>query len=355
MKSPSPALDELLNNSRYSELMWNNYAAAFAEQDGQLTEIASPFRNENEFLKVIEALRELATDHAASAFDGILPGGARFHVTLPPLSPAGATLTIRKFSTSLLSLDSLVESGGLTEKSAVFLKAAVRARVNILISGGTGAGKTTLLNALASHVGPQERIITVEDVPEIKLRHKNWIRLVAKRDKSNEAVRECLVGCLRMRPDRIVVGECRSAETLEMLQMMNTGHDGSMSTLHANSSHDALTRLESLILFHAGVEIPMRALRRQIADGVDLIVHVGRGQNGKRFVEEVLEITGTEGDVISRLPLFKMGPANKLIATGQVPTFVERFEKHGVPLPKNFFHSDSFEAPNILKISRVAV
>jgi pilus assembly protein CpaF len=199
--------------------------------------------------------------------------------------------------------------------------------MNILISGATGAGKTTLLNALASLISENERIITVEDVAEMQLQHKNWVRLLARPESPGATVRDCLIGSLRMRPDRILVGECRSKETLEMLQIMNTGHEGGMSTIHANSTGDALTRLESLILFHAGAEIPLRALRRQIVDALDLIVHMGRAPTGERYIQEIMEVSGMEGDIITRQSLFKCARgSHELKMTGQVPKFQHQLD-----------------------------
>lgn len=345
---PLGPIEGLLNNPTLTELMWNKFSLAFAEQDGRLVEILSPFKTEQEFEELIRYLESLVPLSANKDlyFDGMLPDGSRFHVTRPMRSPTGTTLTIRKFSSAYFGLDRMCKTGFISEKASVFLKACVRARMNILISGATGSGKTTLLNALVSCADPRERVVTVEDVLEIRLEHKNWIRLIAANERNGSSVRDCLIGCLRMRPDRIIVGECRSSETLEMLQIMNTGHRGGMSTLHANSARDALTRLESLILFHAGAEIPLRALRRQVADAIDLIVHVGKTKDGKRHVEDILQVVGMEGDIITSLPIFKQVPIHgesKLLATGQVPTFVPQLEERGTSLPKNFFAQLAFE------------
>jgi pilus assembly protein CpaF len=348
-KQPLDILQLYLADTTVSELMWNGYRSAFAEQGGSIVPIATPFQNEDEFNNVIKSLANLksTTDGEAFHFDGVLPDGSRYHVTIPPMSPQGPTLTIRKFSKSLRTLESLVQVGFLSEKARIFLDACVKARLNILVSGSTGAGKTTLMNALASRVKMEERIITIEDIPEMQLNHANWVRLLAVRGENEVTVRDCLIGSLRMRPDRILVGECRSQEAVEMLQAMNTGHDGGMTTLHANSPVDALTRLESLVLFHGPSEIPIKALRRQIVDAIDLIVQVRRGSEGLRYIDEIIEVVGMEGEMITRLPLFKRdnskSPA-RLLSTGHAPTILAKMQDNGSPLlPKGFFDPQAFE------------
>jgi len=348
-KQPLDILQLYLADATVSELMWNGYRSAFAEQGGSIVPIATPFQDEAEFEQVIKALSKLksATDGEAFHFDGVLPDGSRYHVTVPPMSPQGPTLTIRKFSKSLRTLESLVEAGFLTDKARMFLDACVKARLNVLVSGATGAGKTTLMNALASRVKMEERIITIEDIPEIQLNHANWVRLISVKGEHPVSVRDCLVGSLRMRPDRIIVGECRSQEAVEMLQAMNTGHDGGMTTLHANSPVDALTRLESLVLFHGSSEIPIKALRRQIADAIDLIIQVTRGADGRRHIDEIIEVVGMEGEIITRLPLFKRDNSKspvRLLSTGHTPTIVAKMQENGSPLlPKGFFDPHAFE------------
>lgn len=340
-------LKVLFSDDSTTELMWNGYHHLFIEQGGKLTQIDSPFESQEAFELLILKLQESESSTKTSdlTFDGILPDGSRFHITLPPLSPFGPTLTIRRFSKANRGIRALVNSGFLTEKASVFLAACVKARMNLIISGAAGSGKTTLLNALASQIGRDERIITVEDIPEISLDHSNWVRLIAQ-PHMGQSVRRCLTGTLRMRPDRIIVGECRSSEALEMLQVMNTGHDGCISTIHSNSASDTLTRLESLVLFHAGVDIPIKALRKQIADTIDLIVHVTKSSTGQRQVDEILQIVGMEGDVITRLPIFhRLGRRKeaRLVSAGHVPTFISRVERYGTLLPKNFFDPSAFE------------
>jgi pilus assembly protein CpaF len=335
-------IEPYLADASVSELMWNGYDCAFAERDGVIVQVTSPFQDESDFERLVDHLSGLKNTVNANGlhFDGILSDGSRFHVTRPPMSPGGPTLTIRKFSSAFRGLEKLAASGFISEKARTFLEGCVQARLNIVISGSTGAGKSTLLNALASRVDPRERIITIEDIPEIQLNHPNWVRLVSVHQVPEVSVRDCLIGSLRMRPDRILIGECRSSETLDMLQALNTGHDGGMTTLHANSTGDALTRMESLILFHAGAEIPLRALRKQIVDALDLVVQVKKSPEGTRYVDEIIEVTGLEGDVITRLPLFKRTGAKgqtQLVPTGHPPTFLKRLEERGVNLPRGFF------------------
>ncbi|PYS43016.1 MAG: hypothetical protein DMG14_02090 [Acidobacteria bacterium] len=341
-------LTRILVDEHLNELMFNGHQHAYAEREGKLQPITSPFKNEHDFEEALTLITGMPNTVIIGRlqWDGMLPNGSRFHITRPPHSPDYATLSIRKFMPKHRGLESLVVAGALSKKAGQFLDACVRARVNIMISGSTSSGKTTMLNALCSRVDISERIITIEDIPEIQLEHPNWVRLVAVPDERGGTLRECVVGSLRMRPDRLVVGECRSAEALEMLQAMNTGHDGGMTTLHANSSKDTLTRLESLILFHAGAEIPLRSLRRQIVDALDLIIHLKKDRNGKRQVEEILGLESMEGDIITRTSLFKREATkndSKLLSTGMVPKFVERFKERGVPLPQYFFDPMALE------------
>jgi pilus assembly protein CpaF len=341
-------ITRILADKQLNELMFNGHHHVFAEIEGKLLPMPSPFRDRLEFEQALTALIALPnTVHIGRLqFDGMMPDGSRFHITRPPQSPDYPTLSIRKFVPMHRGLENLVAAGGLSRKAAQFLEACVRARLNILISGSASAGKTTLLNAMCSKVNIAERIITIEDIPEIQLEHPNWVRLVAVQDERGGTLRDCVVGSLRMRPDRLVVGECRSSEALEMLQAMNTGHDGGMTTLHANSTKDALTRLESLILFHAGAEIPLRSLRRQIVDALDMIIHLRKNPSGRREVEEIMGIESMEGDVITRSSLFKREGSKengRLLSTGIVPKFNERFKERGIVLPQYFFDPMTFE------------
>src|SRR5215471_8405921 len=335
-------LSKILADPTLNELMFNGHQHVFVERGGRLQPVPSPFRDEREYEQMLTILAELPNTIKIGRLqlDGMMPDGCRFHITRPPQSPDYATLSIRKFVPMHRGLENLVGTGALSKKAAQFLEACVRARLNILISGAASAGKTTLLNALCSKVGLGERIITIEDIPEIQLDHPNWVRLVGVPDERGGTLRDCLIGSLRMRPDRLVVGECRSTEALEMLQAMNTGHDGSMTTLHANSTKDALTRLESLILFHAGAEIPLRSLRRQICDALDLVVHLKRSLQGRRHIEEIIGVESMEGDIITRTSLCRRDDSKangKLLSSGIVPGFLEQFRTHGVTLPAYFF------------------
>jgi pilus assembly protein CpaF len=343
------SLEALLNDPGLSEFMLNGFDKAFVEWNGSMQPFPTPFKTEEEFAALIADLAKLPNtlNKNSLSFDGMLPDGSRFHVTLPPLSPGGPTLTVRRFSRLHRTLADLTDTGFMSKKMATFLDACVKAKINILISGGTGAGKTTLLNCLASLADPNERIVTIEDIPELQLKHGNWVRLLSVHEPLVISVRDCVIGALRMRPDRIIVGECRSSEALEMLQAMNTGHDGGLTTIHSNSSEDALTRLESLTLFHAGADIAIRPLRRQIADAIDLVIQVKKGAGGQRFVQEVLEVVGMEGDMITRLPIFKRpgdrSEFGKTITTGHPPRFLERLHQRGVILPKDFFDPTKHE------------
>jgi pilus assembly protein CpaF len=341
-------LGQILSDPTLNELMFNGHAQAFIEKNGKLQPVPTPFKDEGQFEQVLMALQDLPNTVKIGrlALDGMMPDGSRFHITFPPQSPDFPTLSIRKFVPMHRGLENLIATGALSKKAGQFLEACVKGRLNIMISGAASAGKTTLLNALCSKVGFGERIITIEDIPEIQLEHPNWVRMVGVPDERGGTLRDCLIGTLRMRPDRIVVGECRSTEALEMLQAMNTGHDGGMTTLHANSTKDALTRLESLILFHAGAEIPLRSLRRQIVDALDLVVHLKRSTGGRRQVEEILGLESMEADIITRSSLFKresIKDDSKLLSTGIVPKFMDRFRDRGVTLPQYFFDPMAYE------------
>ena len=337
----------VIADDRLNELMFNGHDIAFGEREGKLERLPSPFANPQEFDRTLASLEQLRGTVKTGAFqwDGMLPDGSRFHVTLPPQSPDSPTLTIRKFVRTHRGLENLVSADALTAKAARFLDASVSARLNILISGSTSSGKTSLLNALCDRVDINERIITVEDIPEIQLNHPNWVRMVSVFGERGASLRDCVTGCLRMRPDRIVVGECRSLEALEMLQSMNTGHDGGMTTIHANSAADSLSRLESLILIHAGTEIPLKTLRRQIVSALDMIIHLRKLGDGRRQIEEILELVSMEGEIITRQTIFKRSGPNedaKLVCCGLVPTFAKYFDGENA-LPRNFFDPLAYE------------
>jgi pilus assembly protein CpaF len=282
--------------------------------------------------------------------DARLADGSRVNAIIPPLSLVGPVITIRKFAATPFTVDDLVRFGTATPEMFEFLEACVKARLNIFVSGGTGSGKTTMLNILSSFIPDDERIVTIEDAAELQLRQEHVVTLEARpsniEGKGAIPIRELVRNALRMRPDRIVVGECRSAEALDMLQAMNTGHDGSMSTGHANTPRDMLSRLETMVLM-AGMDLPLRAIREQISSAVDLIVHQNRLKDGTRKITNITEVQGMEGDVIVMQDVFVFEQTDvqdgkiigKLKPTGIRPHFVERFEVAGIHLPPNIFGS----------------
>jgi pilus assembly protein CpaF len=277
--------------------------------------------------------------------DARLPDGSRVNAIIPPLSLSGALVTIRKFSKRRLDLADMVRLGTLSGPAVEFLEACVNAELNILVSGGTGSGKTTLLNALSTAIPSSERIVTIEDAAELRLNQRHVLRLESRpaniEGEGQITIRELVRNSLRMRPDRIIVGEVRGAEALDMLQAMNTGHDGSLSTVHANSSRDALARIETMVLM-AGYDLPVRAIRQQVASALDLIMHLERLPDGSRRVIAITEVQRMEGDVVTLQDLFSFrvgepsgrgSVAGHLEPTGLRPTFMSKFERKGVPLP----------------------
>jgi pilus assembly protein CpaF len=287
-------------------------------------------------------------DESSPYVDARLPDGSRVNAIIPPLALNGPTLTIRKFEKDPLTIDDLIRFGSMSAEVAEFLKACVKARLNIIVSGGTGSGKTTLLNVLSSFIPNDERIITVENAAELQLRQEHVVTLESRppniEGKGEVTIRDLVINTLRMRPDRVVVGECRGGETLDMLQAMNTGHDGSLTTAHANTPRDMLSRLETMCLM-AGMELPVRAIREQVASAVDLIVQQSRLRDGSRKIVNVTEVQGMEGDVIVMSDIFvfeQQGIENgkivgRLKPTGIRPKFYERIEAAGIVLPPNIF------------------
>lgn len=303
-------IQELLDDSSISEIMVNAPDEIWVERSGTISLSDSIFESMDQLLRIIDRMVRSAgrrVDQSSPMVDARLPDGSRLNVVLPPLSVDGPAVTIRKFTSSGLGIDDLVSHGTLSAPAADFLKEAVASRMNVLVSGGTGTGKTTVLNILSSFIAQDERVVTIEDAVELTLRLPNLIRLEARPNNSEGAgevnIRELVRNSLRMRPNRIVVGEVRGSETIDMLQAMNTGHEGSLSTVHANSPRDALRRLETMILL-GGVDLPLRAVREQIASSIDLIVHLARDARGRRFVTAVTEVVGMESDVVSTADLF---------------------------------------------------
>jgi pilus assembly protein CpaF len=287
-------------------------------------------------------------DESSPYVDARLPDGSRVNAIIPPLALNGPTLTIRIFEKDPLTIDDLIRFGSMSSETAEFLRACVMARLNIVVSGGTGSGKTTLLNVLSSFIPENERIITVENAAELQLRQEHVVTLESRppniEGKGQVTIQDLVINTLRMRPDRVVVGECRGGETLDMLQAMNTGHDGSLTTAHANTPRDMLSRLETMCLM-AGMDLPVRAIREQIASAVDLIIQQQRLRDGTRKITHVTEVQGMEGDVIVMSDIFifeQQGIENgkivgRLKPTGIRPKFYERIEQAGLHLPANIF------------------
>ena len=334
----------LLRSPKISEIMINGPDCIFIESSGRLYESGVRFFSNQHLLSIIQRIVEPLGRHiddASPMVDARLPDGSRVNAVIPPLALHGASVTIRKFADKKLTTDDLINFGSMTQEMALFLEEAVRARKNILVSGGTGSGKTTLLNVLSLFIPAGERVITVEDSAELKLTHKNLVSLEARpaniEGKGRISIRDLVINTLRMRPDRIIVGECRGAEALDMLQAMNTGHDGSLTTCHANNPRDALSRMENMVMM-AGFELPSNAIREQIASAVDIIVQQSRLSDGSRKILQITEITGKEQDVILLQDIFefvqtgidKDGKVQGYhTATGNIPYFVDEMRKNG--------------------------
>lgn len=307
-------LQDLLDDPEVSEIMVNGAQNVFIESNGVVSRLSRVFESDDQLIAVINRMVRTTgrrIDQTSPMVDARLPDGSRLNAVLPPLAVDGPSVTIRKFTANHLTVDRLVESGSLSRDAADLIQLAVEHRLNILVSGGTGTGKTTLLNVLSSFIDRTHRVITVEDAVELSLDLPNMIRLETRpaniEGVGTVSIRDLVRNALRMRPDRIVVGEVRGAEALDMLQAMNTGHEGSLSTLHANSARDALSRLETMVLL-GGVDLPLRAIREQTGSAVDLIIQVARDGSGARFVSSITEVVGMEGDVISTAELFTRRP-----------------------------------------------
>ncbi|MCI5799747.1 Flp pilus assembly complex ATPase component TadA [bacterium] len=337
-------LSPLLRDGSISEIMINGPDNLFIESKGLLYRSAAKFNSESHLQAIIQRIVEPLGRHidaASPMVDARLEDGSRVNAVIPPLALDGSLVTIRKFASKKLTDDDLIKFGSLTKPMALFLREAVRARRNILVSGGTGSGKTTLLNILSQFIPEKERIITVEDSAELKLSHENLCRLEARpanvEGQGRITIRDLVVNTLRMRPDRIIVGECRGAEALDMLQAMNTGHDGSMTTCHANNPRDALSRLENMVMM-AGFELPSAAIREQIASAIHLIVQQTRLPDGSRKIVKISEVTGREGNTILLQDIFTFEQEGfdenfhvigRHTATGNIPTFVDELRQAG--------------------------
>ena len=346
-------LEPLLRDETITEVMVNGPQQVYIEREGRLEMTNVTFQNDEHVMKIIQRIISpigRRIDESSPMVDARLADGSRVNAIIPPLSLIGPVLTIRKFAATPFTVEDLIRFGTATTEMFEFLEACVKARLNVFVAGGTGSGKTTMLNILSSFIPDDERIVTIEDAAELQLRQEHVVTLEARpsniEGKGAIPIRELVRNALRMRPDRIVVGECRSAEALDMLQAMNTGHDGSMSTGHANSPRDMLARLETMVLM-AGMDLPLRAIREQIASAVDLIVHQNRLKDGSRKIVNITEVQGMEGDVIVMQDIFVFEQTGVvegkiegvLRPTGIRPKFVEKFEAAGIHLPPNVFGS----------------
>ncbi|WP_037310701.1 CpaF family protein [Ruegeria halocynthiae] len=341
-------LEALLRDDSVNDILVNGPQQIFVERDGKLEVSDITFKDEKHLMRIIDKIVSAVgrrVDESNPYVDARLADGSRFNAMVPPIAVDGSLVSIRKFKKDKLAIDDLVNFGAFTEEMAAYLQAAVSTRLNIIVSGGTGSGKTTTLNALSSFIDDAERILTIEDTAELQLQQTHVGRMESRppnvEGKGEVSPRDCLKNALRMRPDRIIVGETRGAEVIDMLQAMNTGHDGSMTTIHANSARDGISRLENMIAM-AGIEMPIKAVRSQVSSAVNLIVQASRLQDGSRRMTSITEITGMEGDVISMQEIFRfqrvgLTPDNKIIghftATGVRSHYSERFRLWGFDLP----------------------
>ncbi len=344
-------LEPLLADDTISEIMVNGPKKVFVERLGKIQRVNVSFESNEHLMRIIERIvaplgRRI--DESSPTVDARLKDGSRVNAVIPPISLQGPILTIRKFFKKPLTVEDLIRFGTVTEESLEFLRAGVVAAINIVVSGGTGTGKTTFLNILSSFIPAEDRIITIENAAELQLRQEHVVTLESRppnvEGKGEIAIRDLVINSLRMRPDRIVVGECRGGEALDMLQAMNTGHEGSMTTLHANNSREALSRLETMVLM-AGMELPHRAIREQVSAAIDMIVQLERLRDGSRRVTSITEVQGMEGDVITMAEIFKFDQTGfengkvigKLRPTGIRPKFMDRIEQAGIHLPPSIF------------------
>ena len=354
-------LEELLRDDSITEVMVNRHDMVFIEREGRIERTNVSFADNAHLLRIIDKIVSQVgrrVDESSPMVDARLPDGSRVNAIIPPLALKGPTLTIRKFARDPYTMDDLINFNSLTPQAAQFLAACVKGKLNVLISGGTGSGKTTMLNALSSFVPDDERIVTIEDAAELQLQQEHVITLESRppniEGQGEIRIRELVRNSLRMRPDRIIVGEFRGPETLDMLQAMNTGHEGSLTTIHANTPRDCLGRLETLVMT-AGVELPHRAIREQISSAFDLLVQISRLVDGTRRVTHITEVLRMESDVITLQDLFLAKAPDEetigtvrgsrlllpLACTGLKPHFLEKMAGNGVILPPNFFRGEA--------------
>jgi pilus assembly protein CpaF len=344
-------LQPLLDDDSVTEIMVNGAKNIYVERHGKLFRVPMAFENNAHVMRIIERIvaplgRRI--DESSPYVDARLPDGSRVNAIIPPLSLVGPVLTIRKFARIPITVEQMISFGSLTDESVEFLRASVIGRINVVISGGTGSGKTTLLNVLSGYIPTDERIVTIENAAELQLRQEHVVTLESRpmniEGKGEITIRQLVVNALRMRPDRIIVGEIRDEAALDMLQAMNTGHDGSMTTLHSNSPRDTLSRLETMTLM-AGMDLPVRAIREQVSSAIDLVVHQERMRDGTRKVTYISEVTGMEGEVITMTDIFAFEQngfengkvVGRLRATGLRPKFLDKIEDAGVRLPPSIF------------------
>ena len=349
-------LERMLADDTITEIMVNGPLEVWIERQGKLYETSVRFNDDSHLRRIITKMVAQVgrrIDEARPMVDARLPDGSRVHAMLPPLSLSGPLLTIRKFPNRRLDAEDLVRLGTLSRETADFLDRCVKARLNVLISGGTSSGKTTLLNIVSGSIPEGERIVTIEETAELRLHQQHVLRLESRipnvEGEGAVSIRELVRNSLRMRPDRIIVGEVRGGEALDMLQAMNTGHDGSLCTLHANAPRDSLSRLETMVMM-AGYDLPSRAIRQQISSAIDVLVHLERIRDGSRRVTAISEVQRMEGDVVALQDIFtfrqrEITPDGKVIgaleSTDLRPSFLAKFEKYGVSLPANLFQRDA--------------
>src|SRR5580698_2298145 len=345
-------LEILLKDPTISDILVNGPHKVYVERRGKLEKTEVKFRDNDHLLQIIDRIVSKIgrrVDETSPMVDARLPDGSRVNAVIPPISLDGPSLSIRRFGANPLKLEDLLNYKAFTPEMAMLMEACIKARLNIIISGGTGCGKTTLLNTLSAFIPSEERVVTIEDAAELQLQQDHIVRLETRppniEGKGAVATRDCVRNALRMRPERIIIGECRGGESLDMLQAMNTGHAGSMTTLHANSPRDAQARLETMVMM-AGMDLPIKAMRQQISSAVDMIVQANRLQGGPRKVTSITEVMGMEQDMIIMQDIFRFKQVGldqngraygQFEATGVRPTFMARLESSGVRLPANLF------------------